>query len=147
MPIHYLLVVVTSAERLVILQMKCTIVVFQLLGSDVVELLKVIDAMNKDSGIRVNTLKVDGGMTSNNLLMQLQADLVGIDVGMSVLCTCLCLRVNSLSCGQTLYQECVAAVWFSHLIHFDPCSLELVGVCIEKGTKADKKQWVHSKVN
>jgi len=38
--------------------------------------------MNKDSGITVSSLKVDGGMTSNNLLMQLQADLVGIDVGM-----------------------------------------------------------------
>ena len=29
----------------------------------------------------VTTLKVDGGMTSNNLLMQLQADLTGIKVG------------------------------------------------------------------
>jgi len=48
----------------------------------VIVLLKVIDAMNKDSGITVSSLKVDGGMTSNNLLMQLQADLVGIDVGM-----------------------------------------------------------------
>jgi len=38
--------------------------------------------MNKDSGITVSTLKVDGGMTSNSLLMQLQADLVGITVGL-----------------------------------------------------------------
>jgi glycerol kinase len=37
--------------------------------------------MDKDSGIPLTRLQVDGGMTSNNLLMQLQADLVGINVG------------------------------------------------------------------
>lgn len=36
----------------------------------------------KDSGTKLTTLQVDGGMTVNNLLMQLQADLSGIDVGM-----------------------------------------------------------------
>jgi len=40
--------------------------------------------MNQDSGMMLTSLKVDGGMTSNNLLMQLQADLIGIDVGMYV---------------------------------------------------------------
>lgn len=34
--------------------------------------------MEKDSGIRLNTLKVDGGMVTNNLLMQFQADLLGV---------------------------------------------------------------------
>jgi len=47
-------------------------------------MLKVIDAMNQDSGMTLTSLRVDGGMTSNNLLMQLQADLIGIDVGMCV---------------------------------------------------------------
>jgi glycerol kinase len=37
--------------------------------------------MNKDSGFPLTRLQVDGGMTTNNLLMQLQADLVGIEVG------------------------------------------------------------------
>lgn len=45
------------------------------------EFWKVVDAMNQDGGMALTSLKVDGGMTSNNLLMQLQADLVGIDVG------------------------------------------------------------------
>lgn len=45
--------------------------------------------MNRDSGIFVSSLKVDGGMTSNNLLMQLQADLVGIDVGVFMPLFCL----------------------------------------------------------
>ena len=44
----------------------------------------MIDAMNRDSGMTLMSLKVDGGMTANNLLMQLQADLIGIDVGMYV---------------------------------------------------------------
>ena len=34
----------------------------------------VIDAMQKDSGIKINTLKVDGGASANNFLMQFQAD-------------------------------------------------------------------------
>ena len=33
-----------------------------------------------DSKIPLSTLQVDGGMTGNNLLMQLQADIVGIPV-------------------------------------------------------------------
>ncbi|XP_065347191.1 glycerol kinase-like isoform X2 [Cloeon dipterum] len=40
----------------------------------------ILEAMNKDSGIPLSLLQVDGGMTSNNLMMQLQADLVGIKV-------------------------------------------------------------------
>ncbi|GAB2616745.1 glycerol kinase GlpK [Streptomyces capparidis] len=35
---------------------------------------EVVDAMTKDSGVRLSTLKVDGGMTSDNLLMQMIAD-------------------------------------------------------------------------
>jgi glycerol kinase len=41
---------------------------------------EVLDAMNADSGTPLRELKVDGGMTANNLLMQFQADLVGIPV-------------------------------------------------------------------
>jgi glycerol kinase len=40
----------------------------------------VLEAMEIDSGIRLNTLKVDGGMVANNLLMQFQADLLGVPV-------------------------------------------------------------------
>jgi len=40
----------------------------------------VLDAMVKDSGVRLDTLKVDGGATANNLLMQLQADVLGVRV-------------------------------------------------------------------
>ena len=44
-------------------------------------LLQLLEAMNEDSGIPLKSIQVDGGMTANNLLMQLQADLMGINVG------------------------------------------------------------------
>ena len=39
-----------------------------------------MDAMNKDSGVKLKALKVDGGMTHNELLMQFQSDLLGVPV-------------------------------------------------------------------
>ncbi|MFE0681845.1 MULTISPECIES: glycerol kinase GlpK [unclassified Streptomyces] len=41
---------------------------------------EVVDAMFQDSGVRITTLKVDGGMTANSLLMQHQADVLGVPV-------------------------------------------------------------------
>lgn len=41
---------------------------------------EVIDAMNADSGVPLTTLKVDGGMVGNEVLMQFQADLLGVEV-------------------------------------------------------------------
>jgi glycerol kinase len=40
----------------------------------------VLDAMANDSGVRLDVLKVDGGATVNDLLMQLQADMLGVPV-------------------------------------------------------------------
>jgi len=44
----------------------------------------VADAMTKDSGVRLEVLKVDGGVTANELCMQTQADVLGIDVSRPV---------------------------------------------------------------
>ncbi|HEX7761543.1 MAG TPA: glycerol kinase GlpK [Caulobacteraceae bacterium] len=41
---------------------------------------EVVDAMAADSGQALTTLKADGGMTANNLLMQFQADVLGVPV-------------------------------------------------------------------
>ncbi len=41
---------------------------------------EVADAMAADSGVTLAELRVDGGMTANDLLMQTQADLLGVDV-------------------------------------------------------------------
>ncbi len=40
----------------------------------------VLDAMQSDSGIKLNALKVDGGAVANNLLMQFQSDLLNVPV-------------------------------------------------------------------
>jgi glycerol kinase len=41
---------------------------------------EVLEAMEKDSGVRLTALKVDGGMVYNELLMQFQADLLDVPV-------------------------------------------------------------------
>jgi glycerol kinase len=41
---------------------------------------EVIDAVNADSGVPLTEIKVDGGMIANNLLMQFQADILGVPV-------------------------------------------------------------------
>ena len=41
---------------------------------------EVLEAMNADSGVPLHALKVDGGATANNFLMQLQADILGAEV-------------------------------------------------------------------
>ena len=40
----------------------------------------VVDVMNRDSGIEISELRVDGGAAANNVLMQFQADILGIPV-------------------------------------------------------------------
>jgi glycerol kinase len=44
----------------------------------------VADAMEKDSGVKLDVLKVDGGVTANDLCMQLQADTLGVPVSKPV---------------------------------------------------------------
>ena len=41
---------------------------------------EVLDAMEKDSHVKLTALKVDGGMVFNELLMQFQADILGVPV-------------------------------------------------------------------
>ena len=41
---------------------------------------EVVDAMNADSGVALESLKVDGGMVQNDLLMQFQADILDVPV-------------------------------------------------------------------
>eukprot|EP01135_Chromosphaera_perkinsii_P008925 Nk52_evm35s1524 gene=Nk52_evmTU35s1524 len=44
------------------------------------QLCEILNAMNMDCGIPLASLKVDGGMTINSTMMQIQADLLGIPV-------------------------------------------------------------------
>ncbi|KAG4305944.1 hypothetical protein PORY_000854 [Pneumocystis oryctolagi] len=40
----------------------------------------ILDAMNKESGNPLKSLKVDGGITNSDICMQIQSDIIGIDV-------------------------------------------------------------------
>jgi glycerol kinase len=44
----------------------------------------VAEAMAKDSGVEIEVLKVDGGVTANSLCMQIQADVLGVEVSRPV---------------------------------------------------------------
>jgi glycerol kinase len=44
----------------------------------------VAEAMEKDSGVALDVLKVDGGVTANELCMQIQADVLGVPVSRPV---------------------------------------------------------------
>ena len=41
---------------------------------------EVLEAMHKDSGVELKELKVDGGMVVNEMLMQFQADILGVPI-------------------------------------------------------------------
>jgi glycerol kinase len=44
----------------------------------------VVEAMEQDSGVRLDVLRVDGGVTANELAMQIQADVLGVPVSRPV---------------------------------------------------------------
>ena len=44
----------------------------------------VVDAMQNDSGVTLDVLRVDGGVTANELCMQMQADILGVPVSKPV---------------------------------------------------------------
>jgi glycerol kinase len=41
---------------------------------------EIVEAMEADSGVKLDSLKVDGGMVANDTLMQFQADILGVEV-------------------------------------------------------------------
>jgi len=52
---------------------------------------EVVDAMNNDSGTPLTTLRVDGGMTANDLLMQFLADVLAVPVVRPIVAETTCL--------------------------------------------------------
>ncbi|SFL03381.1 glycerol kinase, partial [Streptosporangium canum] len=44
----------------------------------------VVEAMHNDSGVALDVLRVDGGVTANDLCMQIQADILGVPVSKPV---------------------------------------------------------------
>jgi glycerol kinase len=74
----------------------------------------LLQAMTTDSGIRLQALRADGGAAANNLLMQLQADLVGVPVQRPVVTETTALGaayLAGLAVGYWSGLEEVAAQW------------------------------------
>lgn len=63
--------------------------------------LEIVESMNKDSGIDLKVLQVSGGMTSNKLLMQMQADVLGIPVSRPSMTECSSFGA-ALAAGKTI---------------------------------------------
>ncbi len=62
----------------------------------------VVEAMEADAGVRLDVLKVDGGVTANDLCMQIQADTLGVDVSRPVVAETTALGAAyaaGLACG------------------------------------------------
>ena len=67
---------------------------------------EVVDAMAKDSTMNLDFLRVDGGMVGNDLLMQFQADVLGIPVGRP--------RVSETTALGACYAAGLAVGFFKH---------------------------------
>jgi glycerol kinase len=64
----------------------------------------ILEAMQLDSGIELQTLKVDGGASVNSMLMQFQADILGCDVERPS-------QVESTALGAAYFAGTQAGVW------------------------------------
>ena len=71
-----------------------------------IQVAAVVSAMALDSGVSFNALKVDGGMVANALLMQLQADALGIPVDIP-------RNPESTALGAAICAGLFAGVWSS----------------------------------
>lgn len=74
----------------------------------------VLQAMEKDSGLRLKSLKVDGGASANDFLMQFQADMIQTEVRrpMCIETTALgAAYLAGLSCGFFKSREEIRANW------------------------------------
>jgi glycerol kinase len=67
----------------------------------------VVEAMQKDSGVAISTLKVDGGMTVNDLLMQFQSDVLAVPV--------VCPAMAETTSLGAAYMAGLAVGLFAHL--------------------------------
>jgi glycerol kinase len=66
----------------------------------------VVEAIEADTGVRLNILRVDGGASQNNYLMQLQADILGCEVVRP-------RYIETTSIGAAYFAGLAAGVWHS----------------------------------
>jgi glycerol kinase len=74
----------------------------------------LLDAMHADTGIALKELRVDGGASKNDLLMQFQSDLLGVPVvrpAMAELTALGAAWLGGLATGEIKNQSDIAAQW------------------------------------
>lgn len=74
----------------------------------------VLDAMQQDAGLRLQSLKVDGGAVGNNFLLQFQADILGVPVVRPVVTETTALGaafLAGLAVGLWRDQQELAGLW------------------------------------
>ena len=73
---------------------------------------EIVEAMNKDSGVELKTLKADGGMVFNELLMQFQADILNVPVVRPKVAETTCLGAAYAAGGQgVIPPDWIAQSW------------------------------------
>ena len=74
----------------------------------------VVDAMNEDAGLKTETMRVDGGASMNDFLMQFQSDILDVDIQRSKVMETTALGAAYLAGLATGYfkdQEEIKAKW------------------------------------
>lgn len=114
------------------------------LDSIAYQTLEVLKAMEKDSGISIRELRVDGGATVNNLLMQFQADILQAKVVRPVITETTALGaayLAGLATGFWSGTEELKKQWqIDHVFfpHIDPASAKELTAGWERAVKAVK---------
>ena len=95
----------------------------------------VMSTMEKDSGIKLDVLKVDGGASQNNYLMQFQSDILQREVERPV-------NVESTAMGAAYLAGITLGLWDSRLIE-DNRSVDQLFSPVKKPEETDAlyKQW------
>ena len=70
------------------------------------QVVEVVEAMQSDSGVALTELRVDGGASANDLLMQIQADLLGVPIVRPV-------NVETTALGAAYLAGLGAGIWTS----------------------------------
>ncbi len=69
----------------------------------------ILNAMQEDAGISLMSLNVDGGACANNMLMQFQADILGVEVARPEI-------IESTAMGAALFAGIQVGIWNQHEI-------------------------------
>ncbi|MEO7741512.1 MAG: glycerol kinase GlpK [Usitatibacter sp.] len=100
---------------------------------------ELIEAMSADSGIGLTELRVDGGATASNLLMQMQADLLGVPVVRPKMTETTALGaayLAGLAVGFWRDEAEIAAMWASDRVFEPALSRDVAGARLAEWKRA-----------